>query len=376
MVRISDVRTRYFCKRLAKPIADAAHKILQRDVLLVEVITDLGVTGTAFLTGIGVASGSEIPVIRHIVEEALRPLTVGENALGITALWNRLYNATRRYGRKGAVVRALSGIDMAMWDLLGQIAGLPIQALLGGARESVMAYASGGYYAGDLDDFRSEMTRYRDEGFLAVKIKVGSADLQADLKRVEEAREILGPAVLLMVDANENWDVWTALRFARTIQDLNIHWFEEPIKMEDMDGLHLLSSRSPIPIAVGENEYTRWGFHEIVSNGCAHIVQPDVTRVGGVSEWLKVAHYASAQQVTCVPHAVQELHIPLVCGVDNAPFVEWHATDHPNQGFISELFVEPTASLRIDDGFVSPQTKPGFGLMLDEDFAKFHTVDR
>lgn len=374
-MRITDLKTTLLFKPFQEQIHDAARKIVGRDVLLAEISTDEGVSGLGFVTGLGVAHGSEIHVINEIIEKGLKPMLLGEDPLFAQRLWETMYHQTVRYGRKGAAVRAISAVDIALWDLIGKKAGLPLHQLIGGFSDRVKIYASGGFYT-DRDDIAplvDEMQAYVDQGFKSVKMKVGR-NPRRDAQRVEAVRKALGDEIDLLIDANEAWDLTTAMRFIKAVEPYNIYWLEEPLAPDDIDGYIALTQRSTIPIAAGENEYTKYGFKDLITRQAVHVVQPDVTRVGGISEWLKVASFAQAYNMPCVTHAVQEVHISLVAGVSNAPMMEYFTADHYLQTFISELFIGPSGLHQIADGYVEVPTAPGLGLELDWEVVKRYRV--
>jgi D-arabinonate dehydratase len=370
-MKISNLETTILYCPFKENIHDAARKIAGRDVLLIEISTDEGITGLGFLTGLGVASGSEIIVINEIITRGLKPMVIGKDPLTIEQLWQTMYHGTTRYGRKGAAVRAISGVDIALWDLIGKKTNTPVYKLLGGYADNTKVYASGGFYTerNDIHELIDEMQGYLDKGFKAVKMKVGR-DVRKDALRVEAVRKAIGDDIDLLVDANEAWDVSNALRFVKAVESYNIFWLEEPLAPDDIDGYVRLTRQSVIPIAAGENEYTKYGFKDLIAGNAVHVVQPDVTRVGGISEWMKVAALARAWNMPCVTHAVQEIHISLVTAISNAPIMEYFTREHYLQTFLSDLFVEPACAHRVINGFVQAQENPGLGLQVDPELVK------
>ncbi|MFZ7101980.1 MAG: mandelate racemase/muconate lactonizing enzyme family protein [Peptococcaceae bacterium] len=375
-MKIVDLKTTLLYAPFKEAISDAARKIAGRDVLLVEIFTDDGITGLGFLTGLGVASGSEIPVINAIIEKGLKPMIIGQDPFNFERLWEMMYRGTTRYGRKGAAVRAISGVDMAVWDVIGKKTATPVYKLLGGYADKIKVYASGGFYTArnDISELQEEMAGYIDQGFKAVKMKVGK-DVFFDVKRVEAVRKAVGEEIDLLIDANEAWDFNTALRFIKAVEEYNIYWLEEPVAPDDIEGFINLTKCSSIPIAGGENEYTKYGFKDLITRNAVNVVQPDVTRVGGISEWMKVAAMARAWNMPCVTHAVQEVHISLVTAISNAPMMEYFTKQHYLQTFLSELFVEPATLHAVKDGYVAAPDGPGLGLKVDRDLVKKYRVN-
>ncbi|MDA8228540.1 MAG: mandelate racemase/muconate lactonizing enzyme family protein [Desulfitobacterium hafniense] len=374
-MKIIDLKTTLLFCPFQEVIHDAARQIAGRDVILIEIFTDEGITGVGFLTGLGVAYGSESIVINDIIEKGLKPMIVGQDPFSIERLWQCMYQGTTRYGRKGAAVRAISGVDMALWDLVGKKTATPVYKLLGGYQDKIKVYASGGFYTerDDVGVLVNEMQSYLDRGFKSVKMKVGR-DVRKDARRVEAVRKAIGDDTDLLVDANEAWDVNTALRFIRAVEPYNVYWLEEPLAPDDTDGYVQITRQSSIPIAAGENEYTKYGFKDLITSNAVNVVQPDVTRVGGISEWMKVAALARAWNMPCVTHAVQEIHVSLVAAVSNAPMMEYFTREHYLQTFLSDLFVGPACVHQVADGYIEAPNTPGLGLELDWDLVEHYRV--
>ncbi len=374
-MRIVDLRTRHLFCPFKETIHDSARAVVGRDVLLLEVLADNGLIGLGFLTGLGVAHGSEIPVINAIVTQALRPMLLGEDPRNYNRLWETMYRGTTRFGRKGAAVRAISGVDIALWDLIGKAANMPVHKLLGGYADKVKVYASGGFYTqrNDVGELVEEMLGYVEQGFRSVKMKVGR-DVRLDADRVGAVRKSLGQDIDLLVDANEAWDSSTAARFIDRVAEYGLYWLEEPVAPDDIDGYIRLTASGKVCIAAGENEYARYGFRDLIQNKAVHVVQPDVTRVGGISEWIKVAGMAAAWNMPCATHAVQEVHISLSAAVSNAPLMEYFSPDHYLQSFLSRLFVEPRELREVRDGYVNVPQAPGLGLELNAELVERYAV--
>jgi L-alanine-DL-glutamate epimerase-like enolase superfamily enzyme len=374
-MKITDLKTTVLYCPFKQNIHDAARKIVGRDVILIEIFTDEGITGLGFLTGLGVASGSESTVINEIIVKGLKPMIIGKDPFTIEQLWQTMYLGTTRYGRKGAAVRAISGMDIALWDLVGKKTNTPVYKLLGGNSDKIKVYASGGFYTerNETSELIDEMQSYLDRGFKAVKMKVGR-DVRKDALRVEAVRKAIGDDIDLLVDANEAWDVNTALRFIKAVEPYNIFWLEEPLAPDDIEGYIRLTRQSFTPIAAGENEYTKYGFKDLIAGNAVNVVQPDVTRVGGISEWMKVAALARAWNMPCVTHAVQEIHISLVTAISNAPMMEYFTHEHYLQTFLSDLFLQPVSVHEVNDGYVRAPQDPGLGLDVDPELVKHYRI--
>ena len=231
----------------------------------------------------------------------------------------------RGYGRKGLAFCALSAVDIALWDLKAKALGLPLFKLLGPFRDSVPIYGSGGWTNFTVDELIAEATGWVDQGIKRVKIKVGKDFGQSereDIQRLEAVRRAVGDDVAIYVDANNGYYPKQAIYMAKEFERYQVGWFEEPVLADDIDGLARVSATTSIPVATGEHEYTKYGFKELISRGGADIVQPDVGRVGGVTEWMKVAHLAHSFDLPVAPHSVQLVHLHLACATPNLKVVE------------------------------------------------------
>ena len=271
-----------------------------RGSCIVEIETDDGIVGWGECYG-------PSAVARAYIETQFAPRIIGRDAFDVEVIWEDLYNRIKDYGGKGMAASALSGIDIALWDIIGKSTGKPIHKLIGGAhRTEVTAYATGLYFI-DMDRLVEEAVEeaqgYVEEGFTAVKMKIGLGDPKLDIRRVAAVRKAIGDATRLMVDANHCLTVPQAIRIGRELEQLDVEWFEEPISPEDIDGYVEVTRALDIAVAGGENEMTRWGFRDLVVRKAMDIVQPDVCAAGGISECRKIATLAAAHGVECVPHA-------------------------------------------------------------------------
>lgn len=304
------------------------------------------------LTGYGVGGGGAAGI--HVIQTELRRLLLGTDAMRIEDLWDEMYRATRPYGRKGIAVMAISGVDLALWDLRGKREGKPIAGMLAGdnamPREAVPCYMTG--FSAE------EVIRSGAKGFSALKFHAGLkrnhdiADVAVPIRR---ARDVLGPDVRLMADAAMNLDVEAALRLIEALQGCNLDWLEEPLPPEDLEGYRMLRDRSPIPIAGGEHEYTADAFDVLMRDRLHAIVQPDVTWCGGLTELLKIYRMGKIHGVRVCPHRGSEIWaLHAVASVDPDPLAE------SRRPWIDWVKGQP----EIADGRVSPGSEPGFGVRL------------
>lgn len=270
-------------------------------------------------------------LVTTAVEQLLGPLLIGKESRQSEGLWQLMYQEALLQGRAGSIMRAISALDIALWDLNARSAGLPLHDYLGSVlRESVPAYASGGYYREGKTPalLAKEVEDYVAQGFRAVKIKTGRLSPHEEEERVATAREAIGPDVLLMLDANNAWsDLPTALEYLRRFEPYDPYWIEEPFSPDAIDLHARLAERTPVTVATGEIEVGRWRFRELVTSGSAEILQTDAAVCGGISEWRKIAAHADAHGVTVSPHWFHDLHAPLVAATSNARFVEFFPDD-------------------------------------------------
>lgn len=350
------------------------------DTALVRIDTDQGLTGWGEAK---VAAGSQghYAAVCEVVNREYAPLLVGRDPRAISRTWDELYNGTRGHfalarghvfpaiGRRGLNVSAMSGIDIALWDILGKWLDVPIHQLLGGKRADRMpAYASGGW-AG-VDGIGEQLRRFVDAGgFRAVKMRVGVQDgsPRVSALRVQAAREALGPEVDLMCDAHGTFTVSEARQFCHLVRDCNLAWFEEPVTADDTRGLAEVRRSTSIPIAAGESEFTRHDFLRLVEERAVDIVQPDLAICGGITEAQRIASIASAANLRLAAHLwagapafAAGLHLS---AASPAAFIlEYSMGANP---MIHELVEE---SFPVVDGLLEIPDRPGLGITPRADF--------
>ena len=290
-----------------------------------------------------------------IIQDDLGPMLVGEDPLDHERLWHKLYWHVQSIGRRGLVIQAQSALDLALWDLKGKAAGLPLWKLLGGARPSAAVYGSdGGWLWMSVEQMVEAAQQYLAQGMIGTKLKVGHDDLRVDLRRVEAVRKALGDDLWLAVDANQRWDYPNALKMGREFGRLGCAWFEEPMTCEDPVGHARLAEALDIPIALGETLQSRHEVQDYLLRDAVDIVQPDLTRVGGLTEWLKIAQFAEGLHRPVWPHLMMEASIHLACGLNCAGAIE-------NMPWLTAAFNEPA---RMQDGRMVPPDRPGLGLEI------------
>lgn len=310
------------------------------------------------VTGLSITEGGALN--RLLIESSLKPYLIGEDPLDNERIWEKMYWASLQYGRRGAAITALSALDITVWDLKGKILNQPVHRLLGGHRDTVASYGSGVNLNYTDEELVKEMSAYAAGGFRMVKMKIGRQEPDDDLRRVRLVREAIGPDVDLAVDVNNGWSLQTAIKMARKLEEYDIYWLEEPILADEIDNLAKLARETSIPIAVGENHYTKWEFKELMESGAVEIVQADVGKCGGVTEFIKIAALADAYGLPVCPHHTEYIDAPLVAAVPNGLFHEYiHEWFVP----MRRIFIDP---IKPGKGQVSPLDKPGFGIELNE----------
>jgi len=365
--RVESVRTHLLEHRLSDPFQSAFSQFDARLHCLVEIVCEDGTVGWGECLGPARLNAAAVA--------AMAPLVVGRDPDGIEPLWLHLYNQFRDQGQAGVCITALSGIDVALWDIKGKRLGRPVHDLLGGAfRTAVPAYATGGFrrIGGDRPAYLAEETAgYVAEGFGAVKIKIGFG-VAEDTAAIAAVREAIGSDVQLMIDANHGYDRVEAIALGNAVARYDIGWFEEPVTPEDLEGYVRVRACQPIPVAGGETWYTRWGFRRAIALDAADVLQPDVCGVGGLGEAKRVAEMASAFGIRLVPHVwgtgvavAAALHYLAILPdapprhEARQPMLEFDQTPNPFRQAILAAPIEQTEGVvRVPDG-------PGLGIEID-----------
>ena len=352
---------------------------------LVEIDTDAGLTGLGEAK-VGVGNLGHYAGVVETIRRELGPPLVGRDPRDITAIWEALYNGSRAHyvvregrtfpvvGRRGITICAISGIDIALWDLLGRSLGQPLWRLLGGRfRDRVPAYASGGW--APVGSIGKQLRQYVERGHRAVKMRVVLQDRSVDdsAARVREVRETLGPDVGLMVDAHGTWSVREARRFARKVEACDLAWLEEPVSPDNIAGQAEVRASTDIPIAAGESEQTRFGFRDLIDARAVDVLQPDLAIAGGLTESQRICALAAAHGLTVAPHLwgsailfAAGLHLAIATPCVN--ILEFSRGANP---LLNDLVEE---QFELKDGYVAAPERPGLGLTLRRDFVRSITV--
>ncbi|NRA86134.1 MAG: mandelate racemase/muconate lactonizing enzyme family protein [Rhizobiales bacterium] len=371
-MEIVDIHTHLLYHELDKPFQSAFSTFKTRFHCLVEIVCDNGIVGWGECLG---------PAdINAAVVKSMTSLAIGRNPLDIEPIWQSIYDQFRDQGQRGPIHTALSGIDIALWDIAGKYHNAPIYQLMGGAyRTEIPAYATGGFCPQGGDHQQScidEMMARVEEGFKAVKIKIGFG-VYKDIETIKELRAALGTDIEIMIDANHGYDVIDAIKVGRAVAQFNIEWFEEPVIPEALKSYKTLRQRQSIPIAAGETWHGRFAAQEAMEQGCVDILQPDVCGVGGLSEARKLITLCEVNHVRLVPHVwgtavalAAGLHfhaiIPPTPGSHNqySPKLEFDRTYNP---FRQAIITQP---IEHNNGVVTVPNGPGLGIEINRSSLK------
>lgn len=331
-----------------------------RFATLVRIETDEGVTGVGSCSGNG-------EMIEAIITKVLRPLLLGMDPTAIDDVWDKAYfrGGHKEFGTRGIGVVALSGVDIALWDILGKGRGMPLYQLLGGKwRDRVPVYATA-LYPEEPSKVARRARGFAEQGFHGVKIKVGF-DLDQDIRIVRAVRQELGKDFVVMTDANQGYSLDVALKAADAFADCGAYWLEEPLFVEDIEGHAILREKGRTPIAVGENLHMRYGFENFIARGAVDFIQPDVARAGGITEIKHIAAMAAKHNVPVSFHTWGDgvalaASVHLAAALKDCIVMELDYTYNPLR---EELLLEP---FKVTEGFLIPSERPGLGIELNEE---------
>jgi len=367
-VKITGVKVWVTRVPLACAVGISKKLIGARDHTIVNIETDEGITGLGYTWGY-----QSSLVTGECIARILAPLIINQDPLDTETLWDQMFNTTTAVGRKGLLVRAISAVDIALWDIKGKKTKLPLYKLLGGSQRGIPVYASGGYYRenNSLEGLADEMKRYVEKGYGAVKMKIGGTSLRNDVERVRLVRETIGEHISLMLDANGAWhDSFSALAACHAYEEFSPCWIEEPLPPDQYLASAKVAAATDIPIAGGEQEYTRWGFTQLIQSNAVDIIQPNATVAGGITEWMKISSLASSLGATLAPHANPYIHVHLAAAFSNAMIIEYFEPREKIKviGELMENLVEPSG------GVIHPPEKPGLGITLNEEARDKYTI--
>ena len=389
-MKISSIKSHVLRYELDKELGYSQQYYKHRTAHLVEIETDEGITGWGECFG----PGNIALANKYIVEKVIQPLIIGEDPINKEYIWHKVYNLLRDSGQKGMPIQALSGIDIALWDILAKKAKLPLYQLLGGkTNNKIPVYGYGMMLQKKSVEelcelFKKEANQIKEKNFKAMKMKVGLGPKE-DLKLVSAVREAIGNNFKLMVDANHAYNKNDALYVGRGLDEMEIYWFEEPVAPEDYDGYKELKEKLKTNIAGGEAEFTKYGWNQLIKNNCIDIAQPEVCGLGGITEYLKVSALAQSNFIPIVNHVWGSalsvaVNLHLLTSLPDMPgglfptksMLEFDTTE--KNIFITDLAEEKFSILdqvKDKDGFASPLENIGIGINPKKDFIKEYTYN-
>ncbi|MGH1543149.1 MAG: mandelate racemase/muconate lactonizing enzyme family protein [Arenicella sp.] len=351
-MKITAVNTQKVNVPLARPVKTAIHDIRSVGCVLLNLETDSGIQGESFIFTINA-------VRLQAFEEMIRGFShqvLGKNPHYVGAIWNNIWQEINPTGHKGVTISALSAIDTACWDIVGKTAKKPLHQLFGACRDRVKTYASGGLWLSQtIDELLLESEEFIQQGFRAMKVRIGSAQPADDVQRVKALREAIGDNIELMADLNQALSPKQAIRLGRQLEPFNLSWIEEPVAAYDLKGHAQVRAALDTPVASGETEYTRFGMQDMLQQSACDILMPDLQRIGGISEMLKVAALASAYNIPISTHIFTEYSLCIAGAAQNCISVEY-------MPWYAPLFNE---ALKIDDGDIIIPERPGTGFTFN-----------
>ena len=364
MPKIRDIYSAAVQLPLARPVRWSNVSVSTREYILCWVVDDEG------NFGFGYGLGSRFPrgacLINQAIQENLKHLAVGQDPFMSEAIWNAMHMESFLIGRQGVIMRAMSCIDIAIWDLKAKIVSLPLYKLLGGSVSEVPAYASGGYYQDgkDVAGLAREIQSYRARGFTSFKIKVGHLTPELEEERVAAALDAAGPHGKIAIDANNAWkSVAEAWPYVRRFEKFDLWWLEEPFSPDNRPAYRELAKRTRIPLATGELESGLDSFRDYIEHGSAQILQTDATVVGGITEWQRVAAMAAGWNLPMAPHWFPDVHAHLLASIPNGWIAEYFL---PEAGILNfEQLVENP--LHVNNGIIRLNDDPGHGIRVNAD---------
>jgi len=345
-----------------RPVKDAIHTFSNPCGLVTKVLTDEGITGWAY-TYLGTGKASAM-TLKTLIDKELTPVILDQDPFFPKKIREILWATTEYYGVIGLSSFGISAIDMALWDIIGKVLNMPVYKLLGAYRDRVPAYAMVGWYFDTEEEFIKSCAEAIEEGFNTIKLKVGLSTLEDDVKRIKLFKREIGDRVKFMVDANQIFDEVEALRRGRCYQDLGAYWYEEPLRPQFRDALSRIAYILDVPIATGENEYTKYSFLELIKKGGVDIIQPDIRRSGGLTEWLEICAIADAYGLKVASHGGGPHIVNILCAIPNAIYMESGSLKG------EKIYIEP---LIMENSYILAPKSPGLGTEIREEvIEKFH----
>lgn len=362
---IERIETIVLKREISNPVADSLHVYDVGGHLYTRVFTKCGIVGSSVTYFGRIDSG--MMTVKQIIDNVLSPILIGKNPHNVREIRNDMFIATEYYGTLGVANFAISAIDNALWDIKGKATNLPVAVLLGARRKSIPAYAMvGWYFTGGIKEFIKQCICAIEEGFQALKLKVGKNILSDDIERIQAIRSEFGADFRVMVDANCIFDEAEALRRGRAYEKLGVYWFEEPIQPYQRDSYVRLRQKLDISIAAGENLFTRHQFYDVIKAGCVDIIQPDGRRAGGVTEWLDIGSISELSGVKQASHGGGPGIINILCALENSIYIESGSLKSEEDFYLYKSVME--------DGCLLLPSIPGMGTDINEDYIRKYRI--
>lgn len=381
-MKITDIQIHVLSVPLEEQFSFSQGLVKNRSTMIVEVVTDNGITGW----GESLCHGLQPPQIAaSIVEHALKPLLIGKNPFDVEVLWDEMYNYTRPYGQAGAIINAMSAVDIAVWDILGKFSNQPVYKLLGGGyRTKVKPYATGFYRVADKtypEKAIEEAYMHKENGFDAMKLKTGFG-VKEDIDYIHAVRDAIGSEVILMADANCAYNSSSARRILFEVESAKLHWFEEPLPPEDIEGYKELKGLTSTYIAAGENIFGHIGARNWVADKVIDIIQPDIASSGGFTACKRINVLANSWNMMVNPHVwgsgiglaaslqyIANIPPSPLCSTPIEPMLEYDQSSHP---FRQDLIYH---SIGLKDGFVEIPNTSGLGIEVDREVIQKYKIN-
>jgi L-alanine-DL-glutamate epimerase-like enolase superfamily enzyme len=361
-VKIADLTVRRYAEHREAP---------GREVVVVEVHTDDGISGTGFTNASATRTGSTGELAVTLLTGFFKPIVIGQDPILNEDLWQRMYHlVAMRLGRRGIVMGCLAAIDFAVWDIKGKALGVPVSALIGGRRDGVPTYLNAGLQL-PSDQLAERAHEYVQQGHAALRIRCTGLALDEASRRVEAVREAIGLQVKLMVDVNGTWDAETAISQLKRWKPFDVYWLEEPVPPDDLAGYARVREKAGATFIAGGEQHVGVGeFRALITQGGIDFAQPNASATGGITDWLKIYHLATAFSIPVSPWNLQPIHLHLAAALPNVKWIEYFLPDNPLHDFQTRLWRGPSIEEVRDDAhqpgvYLLPPQEPGLGLALD-----------
>lgn len=352
---IADVKSEVYRVPLTERWGSSTYSISYLELIFVKLTTLCGHEGIGWTFTVGNGAST----IKTYLDQVIKHLIIGENVFQKEKIWRKMFFESHDLGPNGLVSHAISAADIAIWDLYGKGLNKPLYKLLGWSRDFLPGYGSGVNLHLNKEELLGQIERFLSSGYKAIKLKVGSDDIYEDLDRLRSVRELTGNKISIAIDANQKWSLIEAKRNIKILNEVNLAWVEEPLISDDRLSHAELLDAVTTPISVGESIYSKYQFCDWITGKACSIVQPDIYRVGGITEFLKIANFAEVKNITLIPHFGMELMAQVGCGVPNVTLFEGlSGASFTEMGILEE-------PINVVNGCVKPLNIPGHGVKFD-----------